>query len=199
MTAAAVRIAALATAAAALLCGCGSSSSSTTSSSSADVAVTVNGTAVPLSLYTSIVEATRQRIEEVTGVTIDTKTAEGRTRLADLERTTLKDLVRDAAIDQLATQRHIAVSDADLDVALKRVASGLGGTSTLSEDIDQSRLDPGTFRTLYRYVVLSQRLRDADPAGFDTALNDAVSRAQVLAYAAPCDGANHTYPACAGG
>ena len=193
-----VRLAAVGSVAAALLAGCGSSSSST-SSSTADVAVTVNGTAVPLSLYTSVVDATRQRIEQVTGVPIDTKTAQGQARIADLERTTLKDLVRDTAIQQLAAQRNIVVSDADLDAALTQVAAGVGGTATLSQDIDQSRLDPATFRTLYRYAVLSQRLRAADPTGFDAALNGAVSRAQVLAYAAPCNGADHTYPACAGG
>jgi len=184
-------------AAAALLGGCGTSSSSS-SASTADLALAVNGTGVPLPLFTSLVDATRQRIEETTGVPIDARTAPGQARIADIERTTLKDLVRDSVIAQLAGQRHIAVSDADLDAALNQVATGLGGQASLSQNIDQSRLDPATFRTLYRYVVLLQRLRAADPQ-IDAGIDAAVGRAQVLAYAAPCNGANHTYPACAGG
>jgi hypothetical protein len=187
-----IALTAIATLASLAACGASPSSSST------DQAATVNGTPVSLDAYTTLTTTLRQRIERQTGGSFDTKSAAGAQRLARVQAAALRQLVSVAVLQQLAAQRHVNVSDADVDAATTRLAGALGGQEQLALRLGDNGVGAADARQAIRLVLLEQHLRAADPSGWDKSYAGAVATARVVAYAAPCQ-ADHAYPDCLGG
>jgi parvulin-like peptidyl-prolyl isomerase len=177
------------------LAACGSSPSAGSSDSQA---ATVNGTPVSLDSYNTLSTTLRQRIERQTGGSFDTKSAAGAQRLAKVQAAALRQLVSVTVLQQLAAQRHVNVSDADVDAATTRLASALGGQEQLALRLGDNGVGAADARQAIRLILLEQHLRGADPGGWDKAYTDAIAAARVVAFAAPCQ-ANHSYPDCLGG
>jgi parvulin-like peptidyl-prolyl isomerase len=188
-------LATLATAAAVAtgLAACGTAP---TSGAGSDVAATVNGTSIPMSAYTALSDSLRQRLERTTG-SLNTKTSSGAQRLAQLQGAALRQLVGSAVIEQLAGQRHITVSDADIDRATSGIASALGGQEQLALRLGDNGVSPDSARQTIRTTLLVQRLRTTDPT-WDTTYAKALATATVAAYAAPCLD-DHVFPRCVDG
>lgn len=158
------------------------------------VAAEVNGEAVPARLYDALVMASQRRAEQV-GMAIHWDTPEGAKRLTQIQSQTLAQLVRDAVVGQLARDRQVAVSDAELDAAMGRVEKVFGGPTGVEQRLQQDGLSRDDFRTLYRYFLLDQKLRRADPSGYEAALSQALKSARVQAYVGPC-ASEHEYATC---
>jgi hypothetical protein len=163
--------------------------------SASTVAATVNGTAISMQSYKDAVQALRGRVEQRTGHVLNPNTPGDAQRLAQVESTGIRGLVAAAVIEQLAATRHISVTSADVDTALRTVSSGDGNADQLVADLGAAGLTDSSTHAAIRILLLQQRLRATDPAGYDTTFANALRDASVVVYAAPCD-TDHTYPAC---
>ncbi len=159
-----------------------------------DAAVTVNGESVPLRFYDVLVAASRHRAEQI-GIPVAWDSPQGERRLAQIQLQTIKQLVRNAVIDQLARERHVDVTDADLDAAMARVDGAFGGAAVVDQKLEHSGLTRADYRALYRFFLLDQKLRQADPSGYPAALEAAMKNAHVQVYVAPC-ASDHDYATC---
>ena len=86
-------------------------------SGSASAQLTVNGHSASIALYTSLVAAERQKLER-TGASISPTSATAKQREASIESYVIRELVRDAVVEQLAAARGItsgAGSNGELD------------------------------------------------------------------------------------
>ena len=181
--------------AAALITGCGSGAAPT---ATARVAATVDGAPISMDAFTTLSSTLRSRVERQTGASLDPHTRAGARRLTQVQASALRELVAAAVVEQLARAHHLTVADADVDAATTRLASALGGEDRLSLRLDDEGLSQADARHAIRLVLLEQRLRAADPAGYDKTYAAALRNATVVAYAPPCQ-ASHVYPACLGG
>jgi parvulin-like peptidyl-prolyl isomerase len=162
----------------------------------ADAAATVNGKAVPLASYTTLVDASKQKVGQV-GIPANWSSPEGARRLTSIQYQVLKQVVRNAVILQLANERQITVSDAELAKALAEIEAFYGGPEGFEAKLVQDGLSREDFGTYYRYTMLDRKLRQADPTGYPTALEQAIAQARVQAYVGPC-ATDHQYPRCLG-
>ena len=159
------------------------------------VAAIVNREPVPLHLYSALVAASRRKVERA-GIAVNWNAPDGADRLNQIEAQALKQLVRNAVIEQLARTRRVAVSAADLDAAMGQLEEGFGGAEAFDQKLEQEGLSREDFRALLRPTLAERTLRVADPAGYEAALERALQRAKVQAYVGPC-ATNHQYPRCA--
>jgi len=160
-------------------------------------ALTVNDTVVPSHLYDVLVRSGERRLERQ-GLLIGSGTSEGAARLKDVEVSAIKKLVRDATLDELAKQRHIVVTAAELDAGVGRIEKGVGGTTVVDGQLALDQMTRQDFKDLLRFTMLEQRLSLADPKGFPRALSTALRDAHVTVYVAPCS-SDHSYPQCLNG
>jgi predicted kinase len=179
--------------AAVALAACGDTHPTTT-----QVAATVNGAAISVQSYDAAVQSLRGRLEQHTGHALNLAVAADARQLTRVEASGLQALVAQAVIEQLAAARHVSVGDADVDAALQRLQSTAGGADQLIAQLGSSGLSDSGTRAAIHQLLLQQRLRAADPTGWDSAFATAVRDAHVSVYAAPCT-AQHAYPACVQG
>jgi hypothetical protein len=156
--------------------------------------LSVNGQPVSLSLYRALVTAEQQKIER-TGVRIASTSANGRHRLAQLESSVIRQLVRSRVIEQLARARGLSVSRDEATRAMARVEASFGGSANFAAVLAQAGTTKTTFSQVLRDRLLEAKLRQAMGPGFAPALDRALSRAKVVAIVGPCD-ARHPYPSC---
>ena len=161
-----------------------------------DSAAVVNGQPVPAHFYDSMVTASKRRTEQV-GVPVVWESDAGAKRLNTIQTGTIKRLVQNAVVEQIAKDKGVAVSDADLDAALGRIEVAFGGAAAVSQRLDQSGMSRSDYRELYRYFLLDQKLRQTDPSGYPTALDQAIKNAKVQVFVAPCT-VEHDYGKCFG-
>lgn len=185
---------AAACAAATVLAACGDAQSTST----AGAALTVDGAAVTTAQYEAAVESLRARLEQHTGAAISNATAAGRRQLAAVEAAAIRDLVSQQVIAAMGQAHHVTVSDADVAATLQSLQSTAGSVDALVAQLGSSGLSDADVHAAVRALLLQQRLRAADPTGYDAALAAAVQHARVTVYAAPCT-TNHAYPACVSG
>lgn len=160
-------------------------------------AATVNGEPVPSHYYDILVVASQRRFEQV-GVSVNWDSTTGEHRLIQIQTDTIKRLVHNLVVAQVAKARGVDVSDADLDAAMGKVETAFGGADTVDQKLQLSGLTRDDFRSLYRYFLLDQKLRQTDPTGYPLALDQALKDAKVQVYVAPCL-QNHDYTQCVGG
>jgi hypothetical protein len=148
-------------------------------------------------LYKVLVQSGQLHFQRA-GLQADSGSAAGAARLKAVEAAAIKKLVRDAALEGLAKQRHIVVTVADLDAAVRRIEIGVGGAAVVDRQLALDHLSRQDFRDQLRFTLLEQKLSLADPRGFPAALAKALKDARVTAYVGPCQ-SNHTYPQCLSG
>ena len=185
---------AAACAAATVLAACGDAQSTP----SGAAALTVDGATVSTARYDAAVDSLRARLEQHTGSVISATTAAGRRQLAAVEAAAIRDLVAEQVVAAMAQAHHISVSDADVAAALQSLQATAGNADALVAELGSSGLSDADVHAAVRALLLQQRLRAADPTGYDAALAAAVQHARVTVYAAPCT-TSHAYPACVRG
>jgi len=160
----------------------------------ADAAV-VNGHAIPRARWDHLVDLTSNQLKS--RVAIDLNSEGGRAQVRSIQTKALQAVVREEVIEQMATQRKITVTEADLDAEVARVSDTLGGPAAVTKRLDQDGESMADLRHILRINLLKARMKAASPtydADFDTALKNA----KVDAYVVPCD-SDHSWPQCAGG
>jgi len=178
-----------AVAAAVVLSACGSAPPNT--------ALTVDDLNVPMHLYNVLVESGQLRLQRA-GLQVGASSTAGAARLKGVEESAIKKLVRDAALETLAKQRHVVVTVGDLDAAVRRIESGVGGAPVVDRQLALDHLSRQDFKDQLRFTLLEQKLSLADPKGFPGALARTLNDAHVTAYVGPCQD-NHNYPQCVNG
>ncbi|HXA29019.1 MAG TPA: SurA N-terminal domain-containing protein [Candidatus Angelobacter sp.] len=176
--------------AAVVLAACGDATPSTTG-----VAATVNGASVSIQAYNAAVQSLRERLEQRTGHALNAAVPADAQRLQGIEAAGVRAVVATAVIEQIATAHHVTVSDADVSATLQRLQSTAGNADALVADLGASGLSDAGTRAAVRELLVQQRLRAADPTGYDTAFASALRDAKVTVYAPPCT-TQHAYPAC---
>ena len=160
-------------------------------------AAVVNGDVVTTARYDLLVSSARLRIERTGIQQVDWNSAQGRTRLREIEAQALRLAVRNAVIEQLARDRGVGVGDPDLDRAITALEGATGGPQQLDQRLEQEGLTRAQYRTLLRDTLLDRELRAGDER-YDQHLEDALRRAGVRAYVGPC-ASDHQYPRCVDG
>jgi SurA-like protein len=154
----------------------------------------VNGQAVSLALYNSLVTAAQHRAEQV-GVRADAASPVGRKRLASIETSVIHELVRDAVVEQLALARGIRVTPQQLEQRLVAAEQAFGGPSAFYQAVQSAGLKKSDFSTLLRYRMLETQLAQVSAGDVTMPIDNAVSHARVVVTIGPCaDGG--LYPAC---
>ena len=158
-----------------------------------DPPFSVNGRPISVALYQSIV-ATEQHKFERTGSQVNWQSASGQRRRANIESSVIRELVRDAVVDQLATDRGIVITPTDLDQAVSAAEVAFGGPIAFEQNLEQAGVARSEFSSLLHYRILETRLTQQGAVSKGT-IDTAVDRAHVVATIGPCAG-NRSYPAC---
>ena len=162
---------------------------------SSSARLTVNGHPVSIALYTALVAAERQKIER-TGTPIDPASATGKRRESSIEASVIRELVRDAVVEQLAQDRGITISATDLTTRLSTVEQALGGPLAFEQALEQADLSRTDFGSVLRYRLLEASLAQSGAASSTSAIAAAVRSARVVVTIGPCS--HGAYPSCLG-
>jgi len=162
--------------------------------SDAAVQLTVSGHSVSMALYTSLVAAERQKIER-TGAPVSPTSARGKNREKSIEASVIRELVRDAVVEQLAASRGITISTASLGARLSSAEQALGGRVAFEQALGQAGLSRADFSAVLRYRLLEAQLEQVGVSV--SAIDAAVAKARVVATVGPC--LRGDYPACLSG
>jgi hypothetical protein len=154
--------------------------------------LTVNGQPISVNLYSAIV-ATEQHKFERTGAQVNWQSTSGQRRRAGIESSVIRELVRDAVVEQLASARGIAVTPVDLAHGISAAEQAFGGPVAFEQNLEQAGLARSEFSSLLRYRILEARLMQLGIAS--KVIDKAVGQAHVVASIGPC-AANRSYPAC---
>src|SRR5207253_10163908 len=160
------------------LVGCGTSAE--------EAQLSVNGRPLSVALYHSIV-ATEQHKFERTGAQVNWHSVSGQRRLANIESAVLRELVHDAVVEQLATQRGVVITPADLEHALAAAEAAFGGPVAFEQNLEQAGVARSEFSAMLRYRLLETRLTQRGTVS-KSAIETAVDRAHVVATIGPCAG-----------
>lgn len=155
--------------------------------------LTVNGQRVSIELYHSIV-ATEERKFERIGAQVNWQSASGQRRRTNIESSVIRELVRDAVVEQLAGARGITVTPPDLEQEVATAEQTFGGPVAFELSLEQAGLARSEFSSLLRYRILETRLMQQGMDATD-AIDKAVGRAHVVATISPCGG-SRSYPSC---
>jgi hypothetical protein len=155
--------------------------------------LTVNGRPVSVDLYQSLVATEQHKFERI-GAQVNWQSASGQRRRVNIESSVIKELVRDAVIEQLAAAHGIAVTPADLAQGISAAEQTFGGPVAFEQNLEQAGLARSEFSSLLRYRILEARLMQQGIAS-KGAIDNAVGQAQVVATIGPC-ATNRSYPAC---
>ncbi len=154
-------------------------------------AAVVNDHAIPRARWDHLVKVLQARIP------VDINSDPGKAQVREIQTQSLRALIREQLIEDLAQQRHVSVTSADVDADIARATGALGGQKELNRRLDQTGETIDDVRHTLRINLLQTRMKAASStyqADFDSALQ----RARVTAYVTPCD-SDHSWPACAGG
>lgn len=155
---------------------------------------TVNGRSVSVALYNALVAAERQKVER-TGIQLRAQSPGDRARVALIESSVIRELIRDAVVEQLAEARGIRVTASDLQQRLSAAEQAFGGANGFQQALEQADLSRADFASVLRYRILEAQLVTAGGAGSTSTIITAVARAHVVVTIGPCAG-NRAYPAC---
>lgn len=156
--------------------------------------LTVNGQPVPISLYQTLVQAEQHKIER-TGVMVDWSSPSGRRRLAGIQSSVIRGLVRSAVIEQLARTRGVRVGGDEVARAVSTAEQAVGGTRNFDLALEEAGTTETVFASVMRQRLLEVKLRHALGTGFAPILERAVAAARVVATVGPCDH-GQAYPEC---
>lgn len=152
----------------------------------------VNSRPVSVSLYHSLVSTEQHKFERI-GAPVNWQSTSGQRRRAGIESSIIRELVRDAVVEQLASARGIAVTPVDLAHGISAAEQAFGGPVAFEQNLEQAGLGRSEFSSLLRYRILEARLMQQGIAS--KVIDKAVGQAHVVATIGPC-AANRSYPAC---
>ena len=155
--------------------------------------LTVNGRPVSVDIYQSLVATEQHKFERI-GAQVNWQSASGQRRRANIESSVIRELVRDAVVEQLAAAHGIAVTPADLAQGISAAEQTFGGPLAFEQSLEQAGLARSEFSSLLRYRILEARLTQQGVAS-RSVIDEAVGQAQVVATIGPC-ATNRSYPAC---
>jgi len=155
--------------------------------------LTVNGQAVSLSLYHALVGAEVQKVER-SGGPIGSKTPPGRQKKANIESSVIRELIRDAVIEQLADARGTRLTAAELQQRVAAAEKAFGGPVRFEAALQQAGLSRVEFAAILRFRILASQLSEVGTGG-SAAIDGAVLKAHVVVTLGPCAG-GAAYPAC---
>jgi len=155
--------------------------------------LTVNNHPVSIALYNSLVAAERQKIER-TGAPISPTSVAGKHRQTSIEASVIRELVRDAVVEQLAAARGITISADDLQTRLSAAEQALGGPLAFEQALEQAGLSRTDFGAILRYRLLEAQLTQTGAASSTRAIDAAVGTARVVVTIGPC--VHGVYPSC---
>jgi len=161
--------------------------------STAGTQLAVNGEPMSVELYRAIVSTEQHKFERI-GAPVNWQSASGQRRRADIEASVIRELVRDAVVEQLATAHGITVTAVDLEQGVAAAEQTFGGPVAFEQNLAQAGLASSEFSSLLRYRILEARLTQRG-ATSEAAIAKAVGAARVVATIGPCAG-NGSYPAC---
>ena len=162
--------------------------------SAATAQLTVSGHPVSIALYSSLVAAERQKIER-TGVPIRPTSATGKHRERSIEASVIRELVRDAVVEQLAAAHGITISTALMEARLSSAEQALGGRVMFERALEQAGLSRADFSSVLRYRLLEAQLGQTGIGA--SVIDAAVAKSRVVITIGPCASGN--YPACLSG
>jgi parvulin-like peptidyl-prolyl isomerase len=162
----------------------------------ADVAAIVDGAKVPKALYDDLVDAGTVALQR-TGLKLDASTPSGAQKVKQLQSEAIRILVNDYVIQEVADRDHVKVTSAEVDDAIAKLETTVGGRDALDQRLEQQGLSRPTYRRLFRYNVMSIKLQELDPTGYQKKIERASKAAKVEAYVGPCQD-DHEYPRCLG-
>ena len=158
-----------------------------------DPQFSVNGRPISIALYQSIVASEQHKFERM-GTQVNWHSVSAQRRLANIESMVLRELVYDAVIEQLATDRGIVIAPTDLERAFSAAEAAFGGPVAFEQNLEQAGVARSEFSSLLRYRILETRLTQQGAVS-KGAIDTAVLRAHVVATIGPC-ALNGSYPAC---
>ncbi len=104
------------------------------------------------------------------------------------------ELVHDGVVEQLAAERGVVITPADLEQALAAAEAAFGGPVAFEQNLEQAGVARSEFSAMLRYRLLETRLTQRGTVS-KSAIETAVDRAHVVATIGPCAG-DGSYPAC---
>ena len=155
--------------------------------------LTVNGQAVPLSLYNALVAAEEQKVER-SGATISSQSPAGQRRKAKIESSVIRELMRDTVVGQLAEAHGIRLTAPDLQQRVSAAEQAFGGPVPFEEALQQAGLSRTQFASILRFRVLESQLSQLGTDGA-AGIDAAVKKARVVVTIGPCAG-SRSYPVC---
>ena len=157
-------------------------------------AATVNGTVISRAAWQKVVDGSVKSLE-LRGIPSDTRTADGRRRLEASQVAALRELIREEVYQQMAREKNISVSNAEIDQGVKDLDTTLGSHAALEAKLDSAGQTDADLRHLIYVNSIRLKLRQADP-NFAAELDKRL-RQGVQAYVGPCN-SNHAWPGCSG-
>jgi parvulin-like peptidyl-prolyl isomerase len=111
------------------------------------VAAIVNGRAVPISLYRSLLTLAERQSAGQPGVTVQS-----------LAQQTMNEVIADALIEQYAVAHHITLSDSELNAQIQRDEAQTHGQKALQQALTRVGITFSTYKTLLRMNLLGQKV-----------------------------------------
>ncbi|GAC1328949.1 MAG: hypothetical protein NVSMB17_04840 [Candidatus Dormibacteria bacterium] len=175
---------------AALLAGCSAPGSH------GDEAATVNGVSISRDAWQKVVDGSVRSLE-LRGIIANDKNADNRRRLRASHVAALRELIREEVYQQIAREKHITVSNAEVDQSIKELEKTVGGHDALAVKLDSAGQTDADLRHLVYVNSLRLKLRQADPQ-FAADLDKRLRTGDIKAYVDPCGGSDHAWPKCSG-
>ena len=131
---------------------------------------------------------------ELRGIPTDTRTGDGRKRLEASQVAALRELIREEVYQQMAREKNISVSNAEIDQGIKDLDTTLGSHAALEAKLDSAGQTDVDLRHLLYVNNLRLKLRQADP-NFQADLLKRLNSGKIEAFVGPCS-TNHNWPQC---
>lgn len=156
-------------------------------------AAVVNGAVISRVAWQKVVDGATRSLE-LRGITADSKTADGRQRLEASQVASLRELIREEVYQQMAREKHITVSNAEIDQGIKDLDATLGSHAAVEAKLDSAGQTDADLRHLLYVNVIRLKLRQADP-NFQADLTKRLTAGNIQAFVGPC-AVNHAWPQC---
>jgi len=161
-----------------------------------DDAATVNGVSISRVAWQKVVDGSVRSLE-LRGITASDKTPDSRRRLRASHVAALRELIREEVYQQMSREKHISVSNAEVDQSIKDLEKTVGGHDALAAKLDSAGQTDADLRHLVYINSIRLKLRQADP-NFAADLDKRLRSGDIKAYVDPCAGADHAWPKCSG-
>lgn len=129
-------------------------------------AAIVNGQEISMATFLREVEKRQAGLVQ-SGVNLNTP--QGQAQLEQEKQLTLDNMIDDVLVMQDAARQGVAVSDAELDAELQKIASSLGGQAKFEEQLRLAGQTLDEARNMQRMQMVYLRMRDRVVGGLQTA------------------------------